>query len=158
MSGESDGSALTAGTADTGEQLLAGALVVGGVIGILVAASAISSPGGISPFTPIVVLSLATFGASVWTGWALWRGHPRGRDLATALFALQIPYVSAAGLTYQFFTVAALRIAVVFDGELSGSVEFGAFFALVLNSVPGGGYVGVNVLAIGAVWYLLRAR
>lgn len=140
-------------TGDPGLLVLGSALALGGAVGLVFVLLEIAS----GELSLVLVLASVAFGASIWTGWAVWRGHERAAGLATALFALQIPDLSIAGVTYQFFTLAAFRYRLGTGGQQAGSADVGAGVIFALES-PGIEFVGINFLALGAVLYLVWRR
>jgi hypothetical protein len=143
---------------DRGIRFLALLLVAGGAVGIAVAIFLVVQAWHQSWIT--VSFAVALSGMFLWTaffGMRLWRHETRGIKWARILFALQIPVLSIAGVTYQYYTGLALNVGLR-DLVPHVNSNFGASASLQWqpNSAPR--IVGVNVIAIIAFVYLLRYK
>jgi len=143
---------------DRGARALAVVMIIGGVLGI-----------GVSfymayRFVPVhwvysllVAVFFLLFAWSTLTGLRLWRGDARGWKWAVILFAMQVPVLTVPGLSYEYYTGIALK---VMGGNATNTFLFGlgANANFYLDTGITDLAYGVNLFALGAVAYLLRAR
>jgi hypothetical protein len=140
-----------------GARVIAFLLIVGGLLGILT-----SSVTGVhfaqqhqDGRVASTIVSRTLFAWSVVTGVLLWRGKPRGFQWATFLFALQVPVFGLSRVVYEFSTFFSLRVML---GDTSRHVgaDIGSSSNLYLSPQPVGMMLGINIIAVIALWYLIR--
>jgi len=101
---------------------------------------------------------LATIGGavSVIAGVLLWRDKSIGRRLSLVVQALQVPHVSISGiLEYGIGLGAAVTPNI---GFIPQSFQHPIHSSLRFGSHVGGFYVGINVLALVALFLLARMK
>src|SRR5690242_2091258 len=84
-------------------------LILGGAAGIVMAFWVEGRATSLSDlaFTALVI---AIFAWSIWVGFDLWQGTPRGYAGAKVLFALQVPAIAFHGFSYQFYVGSMLGL------------------------------------------------
>ncbi|QEM81155.1 hypothetical protein [Halomonas binhaiensis] len=143
-------------------RFFAAMLVIGGIIGIAIAAIL-----GVQLIRQSWLLAFpmgglaALFAWAVFTGLRLWQGTPYGRKWAAILFASQIPELTLPGLKYQWYTGAHLSPTLQF-GNGSAGADFSANIGASGEFFIGAGVpelvIGINLFAVLAVILLMRAN
>lgn len=137
-------------------------LVIGGVLGIAIAA--IMGIQLVNQSWPLIfpMAGLAAlFAWTAFTGMRLWKGTPYGHKWATILFASQIPVLALPGFKYKWFTGAHFGPALQF-GNGSSKITFGANVGANSQFFVGTGVsefaIGVNLFAVIALILLVRSN
>lgn len=137
-----------------GVKFLAALLVIGGVFGAgLILLFLLTGKAASVGFLPM--LALFAFGALA--GVRLWQGRERGWKWGLILYAMQIPIFVSSGLAYEFYLGPAVNF-------MWGSVddhfafEFGANIHFYLGAHVSRAFMGLNLFALGAFFYLLLMR
>lgn len=140
-------------------------LMVGGGMGVLVPfvewivmrAHGVTTTG---EFVALLGLFVFVFGLSMWIGIELWRKKSRAFRWARILLIAQIPNLGVAGFAYRFYMGVTLYllwsqrpdIVTGFEFEWGSDLRF--FFPLEAD----GFVIGVNLVAIGALYLLAKSR
>lgn len=141
-----------------GLRILALLLIVGGIVGVLIAGLMVYQfLQAHWIYLLLIAAFIALFLWSALTGLRLWRGEQRGLKWATTLFAMQIPVLTVPGLEYEFYTGLAVKL-------MGGNVESGFLLAMgasgsfYLDTTINDWVYGINLLALVAVIYLVLHR
>lgn len=132
-------------------------LILGGAAGTVLALWA--EANATSPGLAFIAFALAIFAWSVWVGFDLWHGRPRGYTGAKVLFALQIPSVAFHGFSYQFYlgSILALTFRHAAESKLGLEFEMGSAVNFQFSSEIENLVFGVNLLAIFLLIYMQRS-
>ncbi len=144
-------------TTNYGARIIGVFLVVGGLLGLLSLVMMHFHLAQLHQSLPVIssVISVTLFAWGIVTGVALWRATPRGFKWAQLLFALQVPVIHVARLTYEFSTGFSFRVMIgntnrYIGGDIGSSLNFDV-------SAPSLGFMfGINIVAVLALLYLLR--
>lgn len=139
------------------EKALAVVLVVGGVVGVGLAIwMGVQFIPAHWVYSLFVAAFLVLFVGSGIAGVLLWRGKANGRKWSTILFAMQIPVLTVPGMSYEIYTGLSIK---AFGGDPGPSFAFnlGANANFYLDTNIASTIYGVNIFALGAFIYLLRA-
>jgi hypothetical protein len=133
-------------------------LILGGAAG---AGLAFWTEGRVTSSSDLAFTALAVsiFAWSVWVGFDLWQGKPRGFTGAKVLFALQIPSFAFHGFSYQFYvgSILALTFRQAAESKLGLEFELGSALKVQFSSEMENLFLGVNLLAIFLLIYLSRS-
>ncbi len=141
----------------TGIRLVAVLLIVGGIAGV-----AISLWAEALAYNPahlvFVAAAIILFGWSVWVGVRLWQGKPNSYKWAQALFILQIPNISVAGFSYQFYLGLMLGLSFSKEATSKLNLEFELASRLNFQISPEieNLILGVNLAALAILIYLFK--
>jgi len=140
-------------------------LMIGGGAGFIVAAMAWIAGLTHRAAAPIWTVALMglfvlVFGLTMWTGVELWRKKPRALIWAQILLIAQVPNLSVAGFVYQFYTAFPLYLSWSQRPDVVIGFEFhlGSNLTFQFGSETDGFILGVNLVAIGALYLLEKAR
>jgi hypothetical protein len=141
-----------------GARVIAVFLVLGGLLGILSLIMMHLHLAHLHQSLPVIssVVSVALFAWGIVTGIALWRATPRGFKWAKILLALQVPVFHVARLTYEFSTGFSFRVMIGNTNRYMGG-DIGSSLNLDLSPQSLGFMLGINIVAIIALVYLIRA-
>jgi hypothetical protein len=139
-----------------GVTVIAALEVVGGFAGLAIASqlafNALSFPAGAALFGMLGVPMLLSLRA----GQLLWNEKARGRALSIFVQACQIPVVQVAAFHYEFFVGARVGLLWKSAGLFTPlNLGAGASVQFAGEALPT--ILGVNLLALWALWYLWRA-
>ncbi len=145
---------------ELGVKVIAFLLIAGGLLGIGISVVGFIAMPQATLGSPLMaafaLLYLLLFGWSVWIGFDLWQGEPRGYRWAEILLFAQIPNIRISGFVYQFQT-AGFTIRWL-SGQAGRGINFnfGSHLSIYVSPEIQGTALGVNIVAIFALIYLLR--
>jgi hypothetical protein len=141
---------------NTVAKLIALLLIIGGIAGATFSVVTWLRTSTTALVTASIVL---VFGCSAWAGFKLWTGTPSGYTWAKILLAMQIPSISIPGFVYQFYTAAVLSLSYSrhTDSRLGLNFELGSALAFQISPEIQDLVIGVNLIAIAALIYLIKA-
>jgi hypothetical protein len=136
--------------------IIAALEVVGGFAGLAItsqlALRSLSFPAGAALFGMLGIPMLLSLRA----GQLLWKGKASGRALSIFVQACQVPIVQVAAFHYEFFVGA--RVGLVWkSADLFTPLDLGAGATVQFSGEALPMTLGVNLLALWALWYLWRA-
>jgi len=129
--------------------------VVGGFAGLAIASQmalrSISIPSAALVFSLVALPMLLSLRA----GQLLWKRQPRGRALSLFVQACQLPVLQIGVIKYNFFVGGRLALLWM-ASDVYPRVDLGAVLTLQFAGSAAPTIVGINVVALWAVWYLWR--
>jgi hypothetical protein len=138
-----------------GLAVIAALEVVGGFAGLVVASQmalqSISVPIAALVFSLVALPMLLSLRA----GQLLWQGQRNGKVLSLVVQLLQLPVIQIGALKYNFFVGARLAFLWI-TSDVYPRVDFGATLTVQVAGAVAPTVIGINVLALWALWYLWR--
>ena len=102
------------------------------------------------------ILSAALFAWGIPVGIGLWQGTLAGFKWAKLLFALQVPVFSLVHVSYELSTFLSFRVMLGDTNHYLGG-NIGSSSNIYLSADPTGVIFGVNIVAVLALLYLMKA-
>ena len=138
-----------------GAVIIAALEVVGGFAGLAIASQlalkSISLPAAALVFGLVGLPMLLSLRA----GQLLWKGEARGRALSMLVQLCQLPVVQLGAFRYDFFVGG--RLALLWKtSDVFPRVDLGAGLSMQFSGPELPTAVGVNLVALWALWYLWR--
>jgi hypothetical protein len=93
---------------------------------------------------------------SLRAGQLLWKGQRNGTLLSLIVQACQMPVLELGAFKYNFFVGARLALLWM-NSDLNLRVDLGATLTVQVAGAEAPPIVGINVVALWAIWYLWRA-
>ena len=130
--------------------------IVGGVLGLLDAISALVAPTGIVTVA-VILAGLLIFSFGIFAGVVMWVGQMRGYILSRILQLLQLPLLTSPFLSYQLGVGYFAHITYVGDDvELRYATELGTNIELLFGGSQVPFHFGINIVALAAIVLLNR--
>jgi hypothetical protein len=148
-----------------GMKIVAGFMLAGGAAGLVGATPLLFKQQEFSGWLLVTLAALLHAGtASV--GWGLWRGEAQYLTWARIIFGMQSVFFNIGGITFDFWNGISARVAL--DGwmvpmpppshSFTVGGSFGAAVNLNLTRQDSRWMFGINLIAVGILFWLLRAR
>jgi hypothetical protein len=137
--------------------VIAGLEVLGGFAGLAIASQMALGSISIPRATLVFSLPALPMLLSLRPGQLLWTGQPRGRGLSLLVQACQLPVLQIGALKYNFFVGARLALLWM-TSDVYPRVDLGALLTVQWSGTEAPTVVGINVVALWAIWYLWRVR
>jgi hypothetical protein len=145
-------------TSTTATKVIALLLILGGGAGIAIAFPAETVATG-TEHLAFIASVVAIFACSIWAGVGLWKGTRKGYIASEVLFALQIPSFTFSGFAYQFYigSLFGVSFSSTLASKLNLDFQLGSAVNFQLSSEIENFVLGVNLIAVAALIYLIRA-
>ena len=130
--------------------------VLGGFAGLAIASQ--MALRSVSMPVAALVFSLAALPMllSLRAGQLLWNGHQNGARLSILLQVCQLPVIQFGAMKYNFFIGARLALLWM-NADVYPRVDLGAVLTVQVAGEQAPPVIGLNIVAMWAVWYLWRA-
>jgi hypothetical protein len=139
-----------------GRAVIAALEVLGGFAGLVIASQlalrSVSIPLAALVFSVAALPMLLSLRA----GQLLWKGQRHGKVLSIVVQACQLPVLQLGAFKYNFFVGARLALLWM-SSDLYPRVDLGAIITVQVAGAEAPPVIGINVVALWAIWYLWRA-